>query len=297
MNKYLELSFKNAGLIITDNKTNGGKQTKDKLPYSLNYDNSRNVSDRFDEPITIYQISNVIHKLFGERPVPTFRYSAIPINEYLYNKALESYLKIDNVLDQNGNFIFIKETFMTNKGVHNAYSPTFIIDWFKIKKMLFNINYNNNVYVDFLSLIKDLYNETPQTISFNDLVDMIKNDVNDYNKDKVIKFFSDRKLITFTYIFKNQGKLINAIPSIQNTINYGKDYISIFKGKIYVPINEADIEKIKNGPGTSTILDGGLVKIEGILNEEDLPDDIDMGRKVSEISTKQLKDLENENKN
>ena len=293
MNKYLELSFKNAGLIITDNKTNGGKQTKDKLPYSLNYDNSRNVSDRFVEPITIYQISNVIHKLFGERPVPTFRYSAIPINEYLFNKASESYLKIDNVLDKNGNFI--KETFMINKGVHNAYSPTFIINWFKIKKMLFNINYNNDAYVDFLSLIKDLYNETPQTISFNDLVDMIKNDVNNCNK--VIKFFSDRKLKTFTYIFKNQGNSINKIPSIQRTINYGKDYISIFKGNIYIPINEDDIEKIKNGPGTATILDGGLVKIEGILNEEDLPDDIDMGRKVSEISTKQLKDLENENKN
>lgn len=286
MNKYLELSFKNAGLIITDNKTNGGKQTKDKLPYSLNYDNSRNVSDRFVEPITIYQISNVIHKLFGERPVPTFRYSAIPINEYLYNKALESYLKIDNVLDQNGNFI--KETFMTNKGVHNAYSPTFTIDWFKIKKML-----NDDAYVDFLSLIKDLYNEIPQ--SFNDLVDMLKNDKNNCNK--VIKFFSDRKLTTFTYIFKNQGKLINQIPLIQRTINYGKDYISIFKGKIYVPINEDDIEKIKNGPGTSTILDGGLVKIEGILNEEDLPDADDMGIKVSEIPTKQLKDLENENKN
>jgi hypothetical protein len=284
MNKYLELSFKNAGLIITDNKTNGGKQTKDKLPYSLNYDNSRNVSDRFDEPITIYQISNVIHKLFGERPVPTFRYSKIPIIEYLYNKALESYLKIDNVLDQNGNFI--KETFMTNKGVYNAYSPTFTIDWFKIKRML-----NDDAYVDFLSLIKDLYNEIPQ--SFNDLVDMIKNDENNYNK--VIKFFSDRKLTIFTYIFKNQGNSINKIPSIQRTINYGKDYISIFKGNIYIPINEDDIEKIKNGPGTSTILDGGLVKIEGILNEEDLPDD--MGIKVSEISTKQLKDLENENKN
>lgn len=291
MNKYLELSFENAGLIITVNKTNGGKQTKDKLPYSLNHDNSRNVGDRFVEPITIFQVSNVIHTLFGERPVPTFRCSKIPIIEYLYNKALESYLKIDNVLDQNGNFI--KETFMTNKSVHNAYSPTFTIDWFKIKKMLFNINYNNNAYVDFLSLIKDLYNETPQTISFNDLVDMIKNDVNNYNK--VIKFFSDRKLKTFKYIFENQGNSINKIPSIQRTINYGIDYKSIFEGKIYVPINEDDIEKIKNGPGISTILDGGIVQIEGILNEEDLPNDI--GRKVSEIPTKQLKDLENENKN
>ena len=62
-------------------------------------------------------------------------------------------------------------------------------------------------------------------------------------------------------------------------------YISFFKGKIYIPINEDDIEKIQNGPGTATILDGGLVRIEGILNEEDLPDDI--GRKVGEISTKQ----------
>src|SRR5574343_28066 len=132
MNKYFELSFKNAGLIITVNKTNGGKQTKDKLPYSLNYNNSRNVCDRFVEPITIFQVSNVIHKLFGQIPVPTFRRSAIPINEYLFNKASESYLKIDNVLDNNGNFI--KETFMTNKGVYNAYSPTFTIDWFKVKK-------------------------------------------------------------------------------------------------------------------------------------------------------------------
>lgn len=291
MNKYLELSFKNAGLIITDNKTNGGKQTKDKLPYSLNYDNSRNVCDRFNKPITIFQVSNVIHKLFGERPVPTFRYSAIHRIEYLYNKASESYLKIDYVLDKNGDFI--KETFMTNKGVHNAYSPTFTIDWFKVKKMLFNINYNNDAYVDFLFLINDLYNEKPQ--SFNDLVDMIKNDKNKDNYNKVINFFSERKLKTFTYIFKNQGETINKIPSIQNTINYGIDYKSIFEGKIYVPINEDDIEKIKKGPGTATILDGGIVKIEGILNEEDLPDDI--GIKVSEISTKQIKDLENENKN
>ena len=45
MNKYLELSFQNAGLILRGN--------------------------RFVEPITIFQISNVIHVLFGERPVPT----------------------------------------------------------------------------------------------------------------------------------------------------------------------------------------------------------------------------------
>ena len=50
MNKYLELSFENAGLIISDN--------------------SRNVSNRFVEPITIFQVSNVIHNLFGERTVP-----------------------------------------------------------------------------------------------------------------------------------------------------------------------------------------------------------------------------------
>lgn len=161
MNKYLELSFENAGLIVSDN--------------------GRNVSNRFVEPITIFQVSNVIHKLFGERPVPTFRQSNIPIIGYLYNKASESYLKIDNILDQNGNFI--KETFMKKNG--------------------------------------------------------------------------------------------------------GVGYISFLKGKIFVPITEYDIEKIKKGPGTATILDGGLVRIEGILNEEDLPDDI--GRKVSEISTKQLK--------
>ena len=156
VHKYLELSFQNAGLIISDN--------------------GRNVSNRFVEPITIFQVSNVIHRLFGERPVPTFRQSNIPIIGYLFHKAAESYLKIDNN-------IFNQETFMKKNG--------------------------------------------------------------------------------------------------------GVGYIIKFQGKIYVPITEYDIEKIKKGPGTATILDGGLVRIEGILNEEDLPDDI--GRKVSEISTKQLK--------
>lgn len=291
MNKYLVLSFRDAGLIITDNKTNGGKQTMDKLPYSLYEDNSRDVSDRFVEPITIYQISNVLHKLFGERPVPTFRYSNAKRNDYLFEKASECYLKLDNILDKNDKYI--KETFMINKGVHNAYDPTFTLNWIKVKKMLYNFKFDNTLYDEFLIMIKDLYNETPNTISFANLVDKIK--TNTENVKLVDDFFSKYKLKTFMYIFKDQGKLINSIPAIQNTINYGKDYISLFKGTIYVPINDDDIQRIQDGPGVSTILDGGLVKIEGIVYDYDLPQDI--GKKVNEISTKQLKDLENENKN
>lgn len=297
MNKYLELSFKNAGLILPHNNKGfslkNNEIPKDKLPYSVRFDNSRMIGDRFVEPITIYQISNVIRKLFGERPIPTFRYISYECekNDYSYKKASDSYLKIDNILDNNGNFI--KENFTTNKALHNAYSKIIILDWYKVKTAL-NTSKNENNYNEFIDLIKKLYNLTPNDIKFSDFVDYINN--NDKDKfNEIIEFLAKCKKAT---LINDKGSVADSTKTngIKRFVNKGVDKIVYFKGNIYIPINEDDIEKIKNGPGTATILDGGLVKIEGILNEEDLPDP-DHIRKVGEIPTKQLKDLENENKN
>lgn len=294
MNKYLKLSFKDAGLIITDNKTQGGKITKDKLPYSLNLDNSRNVNDRFIEPITIYQISNVLHKLFGERPVPTFRYNNSTKDEYLFEKAGKSYLKLNTLTDKNGNHI--KETFTTNKSVHNAYNPIIHLDWYKVKHTLDNVNKKkcNNAYNTFLDLILQLYGLKPSDINFMDLIKVMNND--DKNKfNVIIDFLTKCERLT---LINKQGSITDSskTPDIKRFINKGIDKISYFSGEIYVPINDDDIKRINNGPGTSTILDGGLVKIEGIVYEEDMYIE-DMKIKVSDISTKQLKDINNENKN
>jgi len=66
MNKYLMLDFKNASLIRCH------KGTKDKIidPVGDQYKTDRSVDMEFVEPITVQQISNMLHVLFGERPKP-----------------------------------------------------------------------------------------------------------------------------------------------------------------------------------------------------------------------------------
>jgi hypothetical protein len=74
-NKFIKFSIKNAKLFPKNEKTKDFVRVgvnKDKLIFTgESRTNIKNSS--FKETITVHQISNVLHVLIGEKPVPSFR--------------------------------------------------------------------------------------------------------------------------------------------------------------------------------------------------------------------------------
>ena len=79
MVKYLRLKYKDARLFPTKRGT--GKNGK---VYELGKSPVNRKGLVWEEPITPYQVSNVIHVLFGERPVSSIKKTFYPkIDKYV----------------------------------------------------------------------------------------------------------------------------------------------------------------------------------------------------------------------
>lgn len=283
--KYLILKFDNASLFTTN------KWSKD-FVFKKRKDKHKKRSDigfkNFKEPLTIYQISNIIHVLFGERPVPTFRDVFYKPIDYYYDKALNSYLKINNYQiynDKKGKYEFVKEFIHTNKSVWNSFSNTPEINWYKIKKYLTN-NSDSKLYDFFVLETNQIFGFDVQTIPFVQLKDMFLS-LNISKYQHIINNLKGKTpMIDFLTKKDYNGVGINMAYSydINRNSNNGIDNISKLHGIIYIPINDGDLKRLSLiSSGVCTILDGGIVYIDGIKEDYEIYEDNLI--KVCDIST------------
>jgi len=298
MNKYLVLRFENAGLFTTN------RNTKDYVFKSRKNGVHKRVDDQnfnFQEPITIYQISNLIHVLFGERPVPTFRDVFYKPLDYYYNKAGESFIKIDNYKKYNKNkniHEYTNEIVQTKKALWNSYSKIVDINWFIIKKYL-KKNNSDDILEYFISESNRIFNIDVRKISSEDLRKLYLLD-DSKDKDNLIEYLNNNsKTAVSNYISKSKFDKSEITRNyLNNTIrtnNNGIDNVSYLNGSIYIPINDEDIQKLsKSSSGVCTLLDGGLVYIDSIKEEYEI-NNIDL-IKVNNISTNKTVKNETENK-
>lgn len=308
MSKYLILEFDSGGIFRRFNKEGNNLKFKDFVVDVDGFDDGtknkieRDTLPTFREPLTVYQISNVLHVLFGERPVPSLRKSYYNRNEYLFEKAKKSYIKIDTVKDRFGNYP--REKFRLKKSVRNSWVKEITITWEMIKHY---IN-DNEKYDIFLGFIFDILGFNPMQHTYESLIDYVR----ELPPDKLRKIFDSIKSMKncdgLCYGFgiyekngdvylgnKDKSKLITRgltknsklHTTSARLINFGVVDISKINGSIIVPISNEDIEKLKtNSTGTAKILDGGLVWIKSIIHEDDL--NIDEYDLVGEISTEMV---------
>lgn len=268
-NNYLILGFKNAGLFTN-------KKSKDKV-FDLGITKQRSEVDFYVEPITVNQISNMIHVLFGERPVPSLRSVVYNRVDYLFNKAMESYVRIDSNQKYNkfkDLMEYISETIQVKKGVWNAWNPINLIFWERVKQIL------EDDYDSFISLLKDEFGLDPESISFEDMRKKIVNSSNENIKNFLINLKGKKCL--HNDIYSEISCELNANAKTALLVNRGVEKVIKLSGEILVPISDDDIIKLQNSKGCATILDGGLVYIKGIKSGDTITSD--GFRKVSEIS-------------
>jgi len=252
MTKFLVLDFRNAGLFRKH------RNTKDKM-FDMYGRKERKGETEFIEPITVHQVSNMLHVLFGERPKPVNRdtvYNNIP---YLYNKALESYLKIDTYKDVKGKFQ--SETIQTKKSIGNSWSTQSYVYWKRVNNLL-----GDDLYKIFINTISEVYCVNIEETSFNKVKELILTNPNKKIDElfELLKSNNKKPIFDFIYGKGTEPTNINKNNRTQLTVLTGLDKIIRLSGQLIVPVSDEDIEKIKMNKGCATILDNGLVSINSI---------------------------------
>lgn len=258
MPNYLILNFRNAGLFRKH------RNTKDKM-FDIYGRWDRKDSEEFIEPITVHQVSNMLHVLFGERPKPTNRDTLYGRSEYLFNKANESYLRIDSYKDANGKFY--TEKIQTKKSVSNSWNPVSYMNWNRVFRLL-----ERDLYEKFTSVVEEVFNIKIEDVPMVKLKPMILESDDQRLKD-VFDFLNKngkKPLHSYFYGTPMQATEINMNKRTTMTVLRGLDGIIRLDGQLIVPVTDEDVECIKRNKGCATILDNGMVTIKGIQSENSI---------------------------
>ena len=305
MSQHIILKFRNAKLFR--NK----RSTKDKVIYSDGVRGDKSEHPWWEEPITVYQVSNLLHVLFGERPVPSVRtpFLAYGRDEKLFELAKECHLKVDSLKleDSKGNKRFVEETVRIKKAVPNAWAKQALpTSWQRIRE------YTGEHFDAFVEKVDAVLGRGQLQRRFSDvhrdLVDRLTDSLGDYPKGKdyaktwgilaskdrsdpivdLMLFLKDNKMTilgTFIIDRENQGGQLNmSVGRAAVTVVNGVDTAAFISGSIIVPVDDRLVDRVRNHAGCMTILDGGLAWIDGLHDGGDI--DSDGYVKVGDISLK-----------
>jgi hypothetical protein len=279
MQKYLILNFKNAGLFKVDKK----KPTRDYI-FDIGGKRERALEKTFVEPITVYQVSNMLHALFGERPKPSLRTTVYNFVPYYFEKAQNSYIKIDNykILKQDGSEDFISETIHVKKAVFNSWNKKTNLYWAKIEKALSE----KEIYDFFIETISGVLKKNVLKQSFYETMKELVPFRQDPRIQNLISYLREKQKNPVAVLFddiKDSG--INATKNkTAVTVNNGVEQIIKLRGTIIVPVNDNDLIKLSSSKGCATLLEGGIVYINKI----------DSGNRISIEGFTQLKNISTE---
>lgn len=289
--EYLKLKFKDSGFFENNNQ---------------------NVS------VSVKQLSNVLHVLFGERPSPSYRRTVLPIIGEIYDMTSKGYIKIETPkvkqygkTKYNKKIFYNREFIQTNKNVFNSYKDKnrCFITWEILKIYLSDELFNKTISVFEKVLGYECKSKTAMNVideiihimSKNSYVIDILSKVNDYEKSKTLKINTNK--ISLTAIYKaiesdnellllckelaSNGKTpfakllfgiekdsaINKISDLRilttNVRGAESNYRKI-SGELIIPITDWGVEKLKKSMGVAKLLDGGVVWIEDLVDEDDL---------------------------
>lgn len=273
-NKILVLAFNNAKMF---------KQTRFTKDYVFTRDNApldRVKFHFYEEPLNANHISNMLHVLFGYRPIASLRGSLYNSNTYLFDKANESYIKYD-LVNHKG------EMLQTNKSRYNSKSMINFMYWERVKNLIGDDLYNQ--FTTVTSLVLGISN-----IEKKHTFEEVKKMLNPHLKDKRIvtlfdKLKANRKTSLCTYIDGTELSGINANPLTRLSTTKGIETAYKAYGKIYVPVNDDDIKRLEEySSGFANILDGGMVEIDSLIDINKFSDDELIKIKNISIKTKTL---------
>ena len=285
---YLHLKFRNCGLIQCDSSM--GKSTsphleRDKHLIGENVIDDKNFGHDLSNPIPYTLLSNVLHVLCGEIPVPTKRqslYERIPLLDEI---AKQSFVKFDNPISVNQyGKIEGAEFFQTQKWHWNSTLPisqNFVLYDGSVKTVsgfynwnMFKRNVKNKENREIiLNFIESIIHVDPRSLTLeNTVTELSKYWRTSEFANSLQAFLEDNKSICsmpwLNVLFNIEATGSNTAPlsSTPLTVSKGVGKIAYTNGEIICPIENEEVCEaiINNGVGSATLLENGFVYVVGL---------------------------------
>lgn len=289
MKEFMLLRFQDAVLFRNNIKT------KDKLFLGpKDKGEPRKGFPQFESYLTHHQISNVLHVLFNERPVPFFGACVYKKQERLVEKAKNSFLKLNvsTWVTKEGKQKNVTEFYQTRKPFYNSNAKINHLTWDLIQQHL------SEHYEPFVEMLKIATNHpNPRGLSVEEVPVVFQKSDKHKEKEALLDYLKDRKngktgvfhwLREESELYKNKPLEMakdTIAKGLRLVVGSGIDKTTIrLSGTLIVPLDEEDKEILKNSSGVATVLDGGLVWIEQVVPGNRLS--AEGYQKVGDISTK-----------
>lgn len=301
---YLVLKFENANLIRSVSISKKTKKPTHLLIHGGESNGMSNIERVLDatghdwiNPIPYTTLSNVLHCLCGEIPVPTKKRSLFKRNPIYDEIAKNSYVRYDVKPEFNDKgYITNDEIYQTAKWAYdsNMTYPSFFnlsdgtikemngyYHWSNIKK---NITYGTD-YEDLLKLIEEVIGVKPEDLSVPQVVyEMSKHYNEDTFKEKVDNFIKERKkmvngkkriLSCFYNLFFNKistsGNIDLRTSNTPLALNNGIGGKLSLSGEIICEITDEIADKIRQNKGVANLLEFGIIYVTGYEKYEPVP--------------------------
>ena len=285
---YLHLEFRNCGLIqcgLSKGRSTSPHLERDKYKIGEDIIDDENIGHDLSNPIPHTLLSNVLHVLAGEIPVPTKRKSLlkrIPIFDEIAKNSFIRYYTPPIYYDKNG-YLEGAELFNTHKWHWNGTRPistTFILhdESIKIVSGWYNWDYfrravknkdNRKIILDF---IESIIHVNPYSLTLKETVtELSKYWGTPEFEVSVQEFLSNNKNVCtsswYDVFFNIESKSSNTGPksSTPLTVCSGVAKIKYLSGEIICPIEDESIcNAIIRGFGIATLLEQGIVYVVGL---------------------------------
>jgi hypothetical protein len=229
--------------------------------------------------LDVRHVSNMLHVLMGERPVPTFRCSQAKRDESVHELARGARVSIEKTGEP--------ELKTVRKAVDNAWNTTALHYHLDGKTVVVKggLLYHDRLerilgrplYQDFLQVLQEVGGKAEMPVQAG--IEFL----NAHNAEPpVIAFVARCKAESCTSIanligkgleakrnsisFHQGSKLLNAL-----VVNKGIEKVRRISGTIYIPLDSPEMEtRLRNGSGVATLLEGGLVHIVGVGEWSDI---------------------------
>lgn len=280
MDKMMILKVEGAKLFL--------KPRKDSHKMSMSNGDSVPRTDQYVEcgleTLLASSVSNALHVLAGERPVPTVRKNTHPLAPFrikeLDSLAKESRVQVDSFTGNN-----YGEVLMTRKSYTGSTDPMgFAVNlkepsgrairfftWERFREQHDLGTFNQLIsYLESTLNLKEV-SSLPllEVLLKAHRVPTIKQDlelINNGKKRKAIKkawvdlmvkgYLPDAKIVRTGYGAKE--------PFMRTLVSKGVERVFIRDLTIAVPLKSSQVSLFEDGPGFATLLDGGLVRVVGV---------------------------------
>lgn len=275
--KALLIKFINAGIFPNS------RWSSDKM-YDLDGKTKRGNAPFMEIPAKKFDwrhVSNVLHVLMGERPIPTIRKSHLKPDLSIQEAAKKALVTIDTPCNDRG--YENVEMITARKTVKDAWqtsriayflkeSPVQIkgglLYWARLERLLGEALLN-----DFVNIVQGITREknVSRNISAHRAIELLHDNYNlapvrafcekclkaqRTSLVNVINPSANKESITF---HTGVGSKLN-----MQMVNSGPENINKISGTIYVPLDDRLFSRLSHGCGIATILEGGLAYIAGV---------------------------------